>query len=595
MKVIYFISLLISLFLSPYSYSVGTKIENNNQTVVQKTQPSDSPNHKALPGKAVPFPDILMKKFKEKKVKSEDVSQTEFWAWNNVPSQGTWGGYVCLRHNYPSDDTVFAYACYESEGYTDFNFHADGTITPVGYDQMCVTSTGSYSYLKIRNCNGGLSQKWYLYSNNSQDFTLLYSSAENECVTFGYTGLWYAKAYGLAYTSYGSDCTSSYSNWQVSNNTVPGHRPNNTAFTTIPSSFWFPLEGKTITNLQGYAVNLTDTKYIYPATPDTRSIPANCSLATSDVAPGWTPDSCRAAMATCSKLYPNGVGTGDHYRRIDQPMYTVEQMFTTMADQSFNYMINGSWYDLRGANYPPEQPAVMYTEPCTRLFGWQYADGVQLSSPDDRDYDSSGEARSYLDALVFSAHHTTYESKVDYYQVSIAENPKKYNPSGPSMDTQTLVANGARWALSGLLIAKDKTIYPPCSATETTACVPSSASPEKQAARTVIGLSYDSTRQQQSMVMVVIQGGRASGQGLNTAEAAYFLMSTYGASDVFLLDGSGSSQLVSNQTPTLHGGEITRCTDLPNLYCTVPGDIYDNQPRLRPIGNILGLRFATTP
>ncbi|WP_159566352.1 phosphodiester glycosidase family protein [Budvicia diplopodorum] len=594
MKIIYFVILLLSIVLSPSGYSRDVKGDQPSaRSAGQQSPPSGTSINKATPKESVPFPKDLLKTSADSQAKSDEVSQTQFWAWNNVPSAGSWGGYVCLRHNYPSDDTIFSYACDGSEGYVDFNFHADGTITPIGYDQMCVTSTGSNANLKLRSCNSSLSQKWYLYSNNNADFTLLYSANENECVTFGYTGLWYGQAYGLAYTSYGSDCTSSYSNWQVSGSVVPGHRPSNAAFTTIPASFYFPTEDATLSNLQGYAVRLGDTKYIYPATPDTQTIPANCDVATSDVVPGWTPESCREAKATCSTLYPNGVGTGDNYRYINQPMYTVEQMFNTMSDQNFNYMINGSWYDLRGANYPPEQPAVMYTEPCTRLFGWQYANGTQLSSPDDRDYDSSGEARSYLDSLVFSTLHTTYENKVNYYQVSIAENPKKYNPSNPSMDTQTLIANGAKWALSGLLIAKDGLIYPPCSSSVTTGCVPTSASPDKQAARTVVGLSYDSANQQQSMVMVVVQGGRTSGQGLNTAEAAYFLMSQYGATDVFLLDGSGSSQLVSNQTPTSGGSAVTQCSDRPDLYCTVPGDLHEGQPRLRPIGNVLGLRFAT--
>jgi len=315
-------------------------------------------------------------------------------------------------------------------------------------------------------------------------------------------------------------------------------------------------------NVKGYEVIVLNPTTEKINLYDTRALPASCSRINrykdyicENGKPGcdtWinNANSCNEGRElSCLDMMEYDEDTPP--KRLDFPLFTLEEWQKMNPLKSKHFLINGNWFDISG---PPHFPHV---SPCTDIRGIAVAENIIIA--DHHNPDKVGEESNYLDALLFienSAQFETYFGIYPYEQIDQVV-----------INEDITIVSG----VGGFILAENGKV-------RKVKNMSSSTKPSNTGARTALGLNADQTK----MVVVVIQGGPGK-KGIKANEIAQYLVKNHGMSDVINFDNSGSSQLVY--------------VDGDSKYMTLKGD-YDADGTTkvyRPVPNFLRVTESLEP
>jgi len=234
---------------------------------------------------------------------------------------------------------------------------------------------------------------------------------------------------------------------------------------------------------------------------------------------------CDPHIQTSRTRYPcNKLGLKDKRGRLlNVPMRTLSEWQKYSRRPSGKYiMFNANWFDTLG---PAGFPNIV---PCTRIYGLSVSDGEVVSSHHDLEQYKS----EMLDAFV----------------VMESDGPNNYDVAFKT--GSELIAMQRDGSFSKIKYAIGGFIVP--SPMDYDRRLPQTGKPRKPAARTIIGLNDDASKMFVAVFHVGLEYGengtpRPASGGLSMIQAGNFMNTRFGASQVMVLDGGGSSQFLSLQ------------------------------------------------
>ncbi|WP_320198613.1 FG-GAP repeat domain-containing protein [Agrobacterium sp. rho-13.3] len=354
-------------------------------------------------------------------------------------------------------------------------------------------------------------------------------------------------------------CVKPLSTWPLPNPSL-----NNVTFSTLPSH----ASGKT--GQRGYVIDIRDVRYLDFNIPETRFTPVDCSRVKQSMWPNVA--SCSAHTPTCGEIFSGDATT----ERLSFPTWPLSNWHTLRPGMPQNvpsFAINTNHFDLRGFRWP-EKPddlpgGVSYNEPCSKPFGASISNGFILADPNTPEIDVDGRSLPLSDALALFP--------------SASASPIAIIPAAQ------ISSSGAIFGSSRAVIAGNLTFH------NGTTFLADATKPLSPVGRTAIGLTPINNGQSFRMVILVVQNGRrgtGGDTGFTVPDVNNYLRDSFGSQTVFVLDGSGSSQFVSSQPPSIGAlGSVPfhRCVGAPRTACTAPGDQVGNRDRERPIPTFLNI------
>lgn len=345
----------------------------------------------------------------------------------------------------------------------------------------------------------------------------------------------------------------------------------------------FPLQprqlpsARTVFGLRGATFHISDYRKWTFTVPVTSDIPVECR---------GIPDSrCRSGVTLCGELYPNSMD--GHAQEL--PLYPVsEQIVRAQLEKGMLVAINANFLSTKSRITGQRHDGnVYYEQPCSVPLGSLIGEGKILS--DARSIEGNGQRKHAIGYDILSFR---YKDSQHLQDVTTTRNFWNSNENEPPPDTYAFIKNGVTTAVSGFIIAENgKPFLESCDRQTLDRCLGIPIASQYPAARTVIGIGDNRKINPYQMVVAVFQPGRrdARKSGLYPWEAADYMIEHFHSTTVFMLDGGGSSQFVTN-TPTDIGHEsIIQCAGSTTLHCSLPGDLdrKTGRGRWRPVTSAL--------
>ncbi|MFC0180210.1 FG-GAP-like repeat-containing protein [Thorsellia kenyensis] len=348
---------------------------------------------------------------------------------------------------------------------------------------------------------------------------------------------------------------------------LPNGPSDNVTFSSLPSKL--NLDGQFIQDLRGYVVNIKDIRYIDFSVPETRLSTVNCQVVSPATSEGLDANKCNSINPTCEKIF----GNNPIKERLSFPLHPLTYWFNEIRSNRLqvnsnpsDFIINTNHFDLRGSLWPnpPSElnGGVLYNEPCSKPFGAMVANGIMLSGPNSQEIDAKGQIKEASDVLALFSGDIPYQ----FFRIDQTD----------QLTLNSFLKN-AKVAIAGsITLINNSQFYP------------SATKPNERVGRTAIGMNGN------NMVILVVQTGRDRGYGFSVKQVNDFLKSYYNMQTIIVLDGSGSSQLVSSHLPSFPRDSSIPFVGAANCgplakSCTVPGDKIQGKDTVRPIPTFLSI------
>lgn len=348
-------------------------------------------------------------------------------------------------------------------------------------------------------------------------------------------------------------------------------------FPTEPSQF-APV--RTVFGLHGVALVIPDYRRENFEVPITSHLPVDCR--------GISDVRCHSASTYCSDLY--GSSLGSHSQEL--PLYPISKLavYQQPDDHAF-WAINANFLSTKSRVTGKRQDGnVYYEQPCSVPLGILISHGHIISDAYAVEGTEKNGGPVGFDVLAFW--HSTLQKTEN---IEVIRNFQNSNATEKPPSAKSLVDKGVYTAISGFIVGEDgKPFLQGCTKQRRDKCLGIPILSQYPAARTVIGIGNIDNRNPYQVVVAVFQPGRQDARktGLYPWEAADYLMEHYRSKTVFMLDGGGSSQFVTNTVPS---GTAINTSIIPcdrnhgNIWCSLPGDLdrKTGKERWRPVTTAL--------
>ncbi|WHN65178.1 phosphodiester glycosidase family protein [Cysteiniphilum sp. QT6929] len=515
-----------------------------------------------------------------------------FGVWNGDTSgSGAWNDPILISNELGEIAWIGDLSTGVIHGWTnfmDFQYTVDGRI--LGYQGLCFTAPESYGYVYMNPCGDGetYSQKFRYRPNDNKIESIKWPG---QCLSFGYSGLYYGTAFGYLFL-YPCYDTTDYTKWSYGFENSPisaglgsTYLEEHKNLDSLPITYvevtpkYGPHQGeKHEFQLDSIMVKIHDYRYAHFIVPDLTERNIDCKKIVTSNSP-ISQEECyinqsQGTPLKCSDYNYRMNDLTQKDKHYIHPLYNIKEWWNMRNDflSGADIVINGGWYDVTPNEYRTRPTP--YKEYCASSYGLNSSNGINYSWINDA-YSASDQYIGDLDALVIKENESQYKYSAPAYinEISIIDSTKVDEILNDDLGYR-------RWnALSGVIIAKDG---------KEISSIKKTGSPEAYAARTIIAIGKD----YELYIWIVQNGAQSSENNIDLYSAASYLLQRYPEIlNIIALDGSGSSQIALDSKSNDQPSQFHRFTDSQGekVIVSLPGDILpgDSYQAYRPIPQVL--------